>query len=69
MKMEKKFGAGHLQTRMFAVPHKKEDRPTHSSNNTTKTLSDGPTGKVYILFCVGLQTFWSASGLHQIFFP
>jgi hypothetical protein len=38
---------------------------TRSSNNTTKTLSDGPASGVYLSFCEGLQTVWFVGGLHQ----
>jgi hypothetical protein len=37
---------------VFAAPHKKKNRLTRSSNNTTKTLSRGPVGRVYHLFFV-----------------
>jgi hypothetical protein len=52
----KKFVAVRLQTRLFAAPHKKEDRPHPQVNNTTKTLSGGPAGGAYPPFCEGLQT-------------
>jgi hypothetical protein len=47
----KKFVAARLQTRLFAAPHKKEDRPHPQVNNTTKTLSGGPAGGTYSHFC------------------
>jgi hypothetical protein len=65
----KKFVAVRLQTRLFAAPHKKEDRSHPQVNNTTKTLSGGPAGEAYPPFCEGLQTAWFAAGLQQIFFP
>jgi hypothetical protein len=65
----KKFVAARLQTRLFAAPHKKEDRSHPQVNNTTKTLSGGPAGGAYSPFCEGLQTAWFAAGLQQIFFP
>jgi hypothetical protein len=52
----KKFVAARLQTRLFAAPHKKEDRSHPQVNNTTKTLSGGPAGGAYPPFCEGLQT-------------
>jgi hypothetical protein len=64
----KKFVAAGLQTRPFAAPHKNEDRPHLQVNNTTKTLSGGPTGGAYPHFCEGLQTAWFAARLQQIFF-
>jgi hypothetical protein len=64
----KKFVAARLQTRLFAAPHKKEDRSHPQVNNTTKTLSGGPAGGAYPPFCEGLQTAWFAAGLQQIFF-
>lgn len=52
----KKFGADLLQTRMFAVTHKKNKKKRinriHNSNNTTKTLSNRPTGEMYPRFFV-----------------
>jgi hypothetical protein len=64
----KKFVAARLQIRLFAAPHKKEDRSHPQVNNTTKTLSGGPAGGAYLPFCEGLQTAWFAAGLQQIFF-
>jgi hypothetical protein len=57
------FALARLQTRLFAAPHKKEDRPHLQANNTTKTLSGGPAGGVYPPFCGRLQTAWFAAGL------
>lgn len=65
----KKFVATRLQTRLFTVPHKKEDISYPQVNNTTKTLSDGPAGGAYPHFCEWLQIAWFAPGLQQIFFP
>jgi hypothetical protein len=64
----KKFAAARLQTRLFAAPHKKVDRPHLQANNTTKTLSGRPAGGVYPPFCEGLQTAWFAAGLQHILF-
>jgi hypothetical protein len=66
-KLGKKFAAAGLQTRMFAVPHRKEDRAHLQVNKTTKTLPGGPAGGLYLPFCEGLQTSSFAAGLQQIF--
>jgi hypothetical protein len=49
----KKFAAARLQTRMFAAPHKNEDRPHLQVNNITKTLPGGHAGGIYYPFCEG----------------
>jgi hypothetical protein len=51
----KKFVAARLQTRLFAAPHKKEDRSHPQVNNTTKTLSGGPAGGAYPPFVRGCK--------------
>jgi hypothetical protein len=61
----KKFGAALLQTRVFAAPHKKEDRPY--SQQQKCYLVDLQVGSI-ILFVRGCKPLWFAAVLHQIFF-
>jgi hypothetical protein len=61
----KKFGAALLQTRVFAAPHKKEDRPHPQQQKCY--LVDLQVGSIH-LFVRGCKTLWFAAVLHQIFF-
>jgi hypothetical protein len=62
----KKFGAALLQTRVFAAPHKKEDRPHPQQQKCY--LVDLQVGSIH-LFVRGCKPLWFAAVLHQIFFP
>jgi hypothetical protein len=46
MQLRKKKLCSPLQAKMFTATHTKRINPTCSSNNTTKTLSGGPAGRV-----------------------
>jgi hypothetical protein len=69
LSLGKKFSTTLLQTRVFAALTKRRIDPTRSNNNTTKTLSAGPTGGVYPPFCEGLQTTLVCSSAAPNFFP
>jgi hypothetical protein len=62
----KKFGAALLQIRVFAAPHKKDDRPHLQQQKCY--LVDLQVGSIH-LFVRGCKPLWFAAVLHQIFFP
>jgi hypothetical protein len=49
----------HVPSRLAATPSWSAALPSRlQANNTTKTLSSGPVGRVYPPFYKGLQTAW-----------
>jgi hypothetical protein len=59
------LGAARLQTRVFAAPQKKEDRPHPQQQKGY--LVDLQVGSI-LLFVRGCKPLWFAAVLHQIFF-